>query len=175
MIRMLGDGTFTLLSGGADLGTGLDTVAVKVAAECLCTDMSNIAIISGDTDATPFDTGAYASSGTFFSGNAALQAAKLMKEKILDVAAGMLKEDKQDLQILYPGIVKGKKVPSPIKKLKLFQKKAPVGANSSPQPVLPPMIQRFHMVPISVRWPSIPAPGQLRYRDIMPCRIAARP
>jgi putative selenate reductase molybdopterin-binding subunit len=109
VLRMLSDGTFTLLSGGADLGTGLDTVAVKVAAECLCTDMSNIAIISGDTDATPFDTGAYASSGTFFSGNAALEAAKLMKEKILDVAAGMLKEDKQDLQILYPGIVKGKK------------------------------------------------------------------
>jgi putative selenate reductase molybdopterin-binding subunit len=76
VLRMLGDGTFTLLSGGADLGTGLDTVAVKVAAECLCTDMSNIAIISGDTDATPFDTGAYASSGTFFSGNAALEAAR---------------------------------------------------------------------------------------------------
>ena len=127
VLRMLGDGTFTLLSGGADLGTGLDTVAVKVAAECLCTDMSNIAIISGDTDVTPFDTGAYASSGTFFSGNAALEAAKLMKEKILEVAAGMLQEDKQDLQIVYPGIVKGKKGSITYRKIETFSEKGTGG------------------------------------------------
>jgi putative selenate reductase molybdopterin-binding subunit len=127
VLRMLGDGTFTLLSGGADLGTGLDTVAVKVAAECLCTDMANIAIISGDTDATPFDTGAYASSGTFFSGNAALAAAKLMKAKILEVAAQMLKEDKQDLQIVYPGIVKGKKSSITYQKIETFSEKGTGG------------------------------------------------
>jgi putative selenate reductase molybdopterin-binding subunit len=127
VLRMLGDGTFTLLSGGADLGTGLDTVAVKVAAECLCTDMSNITIISGDTDATPFDTGAYASSGTFFSGNAALAAAKIMKEKILEVAAQMLKEDKQDLQIEYPGIVKGKKGSITYQKIETFSEKGTGG------------------------------------------------
>jgi putative selenate reductase molybdopterin-binding subunit len=127
VLRMLGDGTFTLLSGGADLGTGLDTVAVKVAAECLCTDMSNIAIISGDTDATPFDTGAYASSGTFFSGNAALEAAKLMKEKILEVAAEMLQEDKQNLQIQYPGIVKGKKGSITYQKIETFSEKGTGG------------------------------------------------
>ncbi|MHC4676570.1 MAG: molybdopterin cofactor-binding domain-containing protein, partial [Planctomycetota bacterium] len=127
VLRMLGDGTFTLLIGGADLGTGLDTVAVKVVAECLCTDMSNIAIISGDTDATPFDTGVYASSGTFFSGNAALAAAKLMKEKILEVASDMLKEDKQDLQIVYPGIVKGKKGSITYQKIETFSEKGTGG------------------------------------------------
>ncbi len=127
VLRMLGDGTFTLLSGGADLGTGLDTVAVKVAAECLCTDMSNIAIISGDTDATPFDTGAYASSGTFFSGNAALAAAKIMKEKILTVAAEMLKEGKKDLQIVYPGIVKGNKGSISYQKIETFSEKGTGG------------------------------------------------
>jgi putative selenate reductase molybdopterin-binding subunit len=127
VLRMLGDGTFTLLSGGADLGTGLDTVMVKVAAECLCTDMSNIAIISGDTDATPFDTGAYASSGTFFSGNAALEAAKRMKEKILEVAAEMLREDKQDLQIVYPGIVKGKRGSITYQKIETFSEKGTGG------------------------------------------------
>ena len=127
VLRMLGDGTFTLLIGGADLGTGLDTVAVKVAAECLCTDMSNITIISGDTDATPFDTGAYASSGTFFSGNAALEAAKIMKDKILEVAAKMLKEDIQDLHIVYPGIVKGKKGSITYQKIETFSEKGTGG------------------------------------------------
>ncbi|MCP4110335.1 MAG: molybdopterin-dependent oxidoreductase Mo/Fe-S-binding subunit [Desulfobacteraceae bacterium] len=123
VIRMLGDGTFTLLIGGADLGNGLDTVAVKVAAECLCTDMDKITILSGDTDATPFDVGAYASSGTYFTGNAALAAARLMKENILEVAAGMLKEDKQDLQIVYPGIVKGKNSSITYQKIETFSEK----------------------------------------------------
>jgi putative selenate reductase molybdopterin-binding subunit len=127
VIRMLGDGTFTLLSGGADLGTGLDTVAVKVAAECLCTDMNNIAILSGDTDATPFDVGAYASSGTFFSGNAALEAAKAMKEKILEVAADMLQEEKNDLKIVYPGIVKGKNSSITYKKIETSSEKGTGG------------------------------------------------
>ena len=36
-VDLLGDGTFMLLSGGTDLGTGLDTLIVKLVAECLCT------------------------------------------------------------------------------------------------------------------------------------------
>ena len=52
-IKMLGDGTFMVFTGGADLGTGLDTIAVKLTAECLCTDMDKVSVISGDTDITP--------------------------------------------------------------------------------------------------------------------------
>jgi putative selenate reductase molybdopterin-binding subunit len=108
-VTMLGDGTFMLLSGGADLGTGLDTVTTKMVAECLCTDMTDIALISGDTDLTPFDTGAYASSGTYFSGGAALNAAAAMKAKILRVAAEMLGEPESDLEVVFPSTVKGGK------------------------------------------------------------------
>lgn len=108
-ITMMGDGTFMLLSGGTDLGTGLDTVTTKMAAECLCTTMGDIALIAADTDVTPFDTGAYASSGTFFSGGAALSAAEAMKEKILAVAAGMLDEPQGDLEVVFRSTVKGKK------------------------------------------------------------------
>jgi putative selenate reductase molybdopterin-binding subunit len=109
MIKMLGDGTFMLFSGGADLGTGLDTVSVKMASEVLQTEMDNVSILSGDTDNTPFDTGAYASSGTYFSGSAALLAARDMKEKILKAASKILKEPVEDLRIEYPGMVVGKK------------------------------------------------------------------
>lgn len=107
-VNMFGDGTFMVLSGGADLGTGLDTVCVKMVAECLCTPMSHVSIISGDTDVNPFDVGAYASSGTFFSGGAALNAAKAMKEKILSVAGEILGEPDEDLALVYPSTVKGK-------------------------------------------------------------------
>jgi len=108
-IKMLGDGTFMVFTGGADIGTGLDTLAVKIAAECLKTDMDKISILSGDTDTTPFDTGAYASSGTFFSGNAVLKSAEVMNDKILDVASTMLNEDKKNLKIEHPSVVKGPK------------------------------------------------------------------
>ncbi len=107
-IKMLSDGTFMLLSGGTDLGTGLDTVSVKMAAECLCMPMEKISIIAADTDVTPFDVGAYASSGTYFSGGAALNAAKAMKVRIIDIAAEMLKENKNDIALEYPGKVRGK-------------------------------------------------------------------
>ena len=108
-VKMLGDGTFMIHSGGADLGTGLDTVLVKVAAETLCCDISQVAVLSGDTDNTPFDTGAYASSGTFFTGNAALMAAADLCENILSAASALLQESPDDLKIIYPGVVRGKK------------------------------------------------------------------
>ena len=108
-VSMLSDGTFMLLSGGTDLGTGLDTVTTKMAAECLCTTMDDVALIAADTDVTPFDDGAYASSGTFFSGGAALHAAQAMKEKILQAAAEMLGEPRDALKLVFPSTVQGRK------------------------------------------------------------------
>ena len=107
-LTMNGDGTFMLLSGGADLGTGLDTLTTKLAAEVLCARIEDIAITSGDTDVTPFDTGAYASSGTFFSGGAALNAAREMKRKILDAATEVLGEPAENLELVFPSTVRGK-------------------------------------------------------------------
>ena len=107
-VRLLADGTVILLSGGADLGTGLDTVTAKAVAEILGLEMADVAVVSGDTDATPFDKGAYASSGTYFSGNAALLAAKDLRDKALAVAAGILGEPVADLRLAHRGMVKGK-------------------------------------------------------------------
>jgi putative selenate reductase molybdopterin-binding subunit len=108
-IRLLGDGTFMLLSGGADLGTGLDTLTVKICAETLGVDPKDIAVLSGDTDMTPFDKGAYASSGTFFSGNAARLAAEDLRRRILEEAAKLLSEPVEDLRIEPVGLVRGKR------------------------------------------------------------------
>jgi putative selenate reductase molybdopterin-binding subunit len=107
-VNLLGDGTFMLLSGGTDLGTGLDTLITKVVAECLCTGLGDISLIAADTDVTPYDDGAYASSGTFFSGNAALNAAQGMKQRLLAVASQMLGEPEEDLALVYPSTVKGR-------------------------------------------------------------------
>ncbi|MGN1079367.1 MAG: molybdopterin-dependent oxidoreductase Mo/Fe-S-binding subunit [Alphaproteobacteria bacterium] len=107
-ILMLADGGFSVHSGAADIGTGLDTVMAKVVAEVLEVPLSKVTVMSGDTDHTPFDTGAYASSGTFFSGNAARLAAEDMKQKILQKAAEYLSEPVEDCVLEYPAKVKGK-------------------------------------------------------------------
>lgn len=107
-LTQFGDGTFMLHSGGTDLGTGLDTVVVKMVAETLKLPMEQVSLIAADTDVAPFDTGAYASSGTFFSGGAALNAATKMKALLLEVGAELLQEPVANLELAWPGVVRGK-------------------------------------------------------------------
>ena len=103
------DGTVILNSGGADLGTGLDTISAKIVCEQLKVPMERVTVVSGDTDSCVFDTGAYASSGTFFSGNASLVAVKKLKEMILAEAALQMEEEVSDLDVRAPGEVYSKK------------------------------------------------------------------
>jgi putative selenate reductase molybdopterin-binding subunit len=105
-VSLLSDGSFMVRSGGADLGTGLDTVLVKIAAETLRCDPDRVAVLTGDTDTTPFDKGAYASSGTYFSGNAVLRAAQVLVDRILEAAARVLNAPRAGLVIDYPGVVR---------------------------------------------------------------------
>lgn len=89
-IKMNDDGSFNLLIGATDLGTGSDTVLAQMAAEVLGTHVDDILVYSSDTDFTPFDKGAYASSTTYISGAAVVQAAKDVAERIKIRAARML-------------------------------------------------------------------------------------
>jgi putative selenate reductase molybdopterin-binding subunit len=89
-IKLNDDGSFNCLVGATDLGTGSDTVLAQIAAETLGCPVNDIIIYSSDTDFTPFDTGAYASSTTFISGGAVKKAADLVRGQILARAAMML-------------------------------------------------------------------------------------
>ncbi|MBI5934589.1 MAG: molybdopterin-dependent oxidoreductase [Chloroflexi bacterium] len=89
-IKMNDDGSFNLLVGATDLGTGSDTVLAQMAAEVLGVPVDDILCYSSDTDFTPFDVGAYASSTTYISGTAATKAAQICAERIKIRAAKML-------------------------------------------------------------------------------------
>lgn len=89
-LKMNEDGSFNLLAGAADIGTGADTVLAQIAAEVLTVPAEKIVVLSGDTDVTPFDVGAYASSTTYLSGKAAEKAARDVASQILTVGARML-------------------------------------------------------------------------------------
>ena len=76
--------------GATDLGTGSDTVIAQMVAEVLGVPLDDIITYSSDTDFTPFDKGAYASSTTYISGAAAVKAAEQAAHRIRIRAARML-------------------------------------------------------------------------------------
>ena len=88
-LKMNDDGSFNLLVGATDLGTGSDTVLAQMAAEVLGVPVEDILVYSSDTDFTPFDVGAYASSTTYISGGAVVRAAQQVAEQIMIRAAKM--------------------------------------------------------------------------------------
>jgi putative selenate reductase molybdopterin-binding subunit len=89
-IKMNDDGSFNLLIGATDLGTGSDTILGQMAAEELGVPLEDMIVYSSDTDFTPFDTGAYASSTTYVSGGAVRKAAQKVAEQVKGQAAVML-------------------------------------------------------------------------------------
>ncbi len=91
-IKINEDGSFNLLIGATDLGTGSDTVLAQMAGESLGVPVEDIIVLSSDTDTTPFDKGAYASSTTYISGYAVTKAAKDVAEQIRVRAAKMFQD-----------------------------------------------------------------------------------
>ena len=107
-IKMNDDGSFNLLVGATDLGTGSDTILAQMAAEVLGVPVEDMIVYSSDTDFTPFDKGAYASSTTYISGGAVRKTALKVAEQIKEHAALMLGLESsegmelRDRQILMP-------------------------------------------------------------------------
>lgn len=89
-IKLSDEGFYNLSIGAADMGTGCDTILAQIAAECLECSVDNIAVFGADSDASPYDSGSYASSTTYVTGKAVEQACTQLKEQICAVAAQML-------------------------------------------------------------------------------------
>ncbi len=98
-MKMNDDGSFNLYVGATDLGTGSDTILAQIAAEVLQIPVEMIIVHSSDTDMTPFDTGAYASSTTYVSGGAVKKTAEAIREQIVQVAAAMLNASPENLRL----------------------------------------------------------------------------
>ncbi len=98
-LKINDDGSFNLLVGATDLGTGSDTVLAQIAAEVVGVSTDDVIIYSSDTDMTPFDTGAYASSTTYISGMAVKRAAELVRDQIRDRASIELDVDASTIEL----------------------------------------------------------------------------
>lgn len=88
-IKLNEDGSFNLHVGATDIGTGSDTILAQIAAEALAVPVEKMIVYSSDTDMTPFDKGAYASSTTFITGQSVKKAADGVARQIMDAAHEM--------------------------------------------------------------------------------------
>ena len=73
-MKLNDDGSYTLIIGAADMGTGCDTILAQMAAEVLHCPLEWVTVDGVDTDHSPFDTGSYASSTTYVTGTAVVNA-----------------------------------------------------------------------------------------------------
>jgi CO/xanthine dehydrogenase Mo-binding subunit len=91
-IKMNEDGSFILQTGAVDIGPGADTVMAQIAAEVLGVPPADVLVQPSDTDISPFDHGAYASSTTYITGQAVKKAAEDARTMLFEFASRMLDE-----------------------------------------------------------------------------------
>ena len=89
-VKLSEDGTYNLIIGAADMGTGCDTILAQMVAECMDCEVDDVAVFGADTDASPYDSGSYASSTTYITGKAVEKACAQLKQQICRIAAEMM-------------------------------------------------------------------------------------
>ena len=110
-VQLNEDGTVVVQLGAAEIGTGAVMAGVvQIVAEELQTPIEKIRVVWGDTDATPFDAGAQGSRTLFNAGRAAQEAARDVRQQLLERAADVLEASTADLEIV-DGVVRVRGVP----------------------------------------------------------------
>lgn len=86
-IKVNDDGFYSLNIGATDMGTGCDTILAQIAAECLMCPVDNVVTYGVDTDTSPYDSGSYASSTTYLTGNAVVKTCQSLIQRMKERAA----------------------------------------------------------------------------------------
>ena len=104
-VKLNDDGTYTLMIGASDMGTGCDTILAQMVAECMDCSVDDVTVFGADTDASPYDSGSYASSTTYITGKAVEKACTDLKKQMCAIAAGLM-ECSEDEVIFEEGILR---------------------------------------------------------------------
>lgn len=98
-VKVNEDGTVTLLTGAAGLGTGAHTALAQIVAEEFGVRFEDVGVIHGDTDVVPWDIGAFASHTTYLVGTAAKMAAGKVRAAVLARAAMKLQVSPDEIDL----------------------------------------------------------------------------
>lgn len=107
VMSLLADGTFHLAVGSTEMGNGSATSHRQIAATILGTRVDSIALINGDTDVTPYDTGTFASTGTVVAGQAVALTASALRDNILELSGRHFGCNGADCQMQHNTVICG--------------------------------------------------------------------
>src|SRR6195256_3356994 len=98
-VRLDASGSVICQTSITEQGQGSESLTAQIVGSVLGVSMERVRVILGDTDNPPYGGGTWASRGAGIGGEAALQAAKVLRKNILDVAAAILQSRPDDLEI----------------------------------------------------------------------------
>ena len=104
-VRLDAQGSVICQTSITEQGQGSESLTAQIVGSVLGVSMSRVRVILGDTDQTPYGGGTWASRGAGIGGEAALQAAKILRKNILDVAAAILQSSPAELDIADDAVV----------------------------------------------------------------------
>ncbi len=104
-VRLDAQGSVICQTSITEQGQGSESLTAQIVGSVLGVSMKRVRVILGDTDATPYGGGTWASRGAGIGGEAALQAAKVLRKNILDVAAAILQSSPTELDVANDAVV----------------------------------------------------------------------
>ena len=100
------DGEIEVITGGASVGQGFETVIAQVCAEILGVDYRRVRVVHGRTDRIEYGIGAHATRATVMTANAAAIAADKVRAKALNTAAQLLQQDVSALTVANGNVIR---------------------------------------------------------------------
>ncbi|HET6839733.1 MAG TPA: xanthine dehydrogenase family protein molybdopterin-binding subunit [Bradyrhizobium sp.] len=104
-VRLDAQGSVICQTSITEQGQGSESLTAQIVGSVLGVSMERVRVMLGDTDNTPYGGGTWASRGAGIGGEAALQAAKILRKNILDVAAAVLQASPAELDIANNAVV----------------------------------------------------------------------
>ncbi|HET7888453.1 MAG TPA: xanthine dehydrogenase family protein molybdopterin-binding subunit [Bradyrhizobium sp.] len=104
-VRLDAQGAVVCQTSITEQGQGSESLTAQIVGSVLGVSMEKVRVVLGDTDQTPYGGGTWASRGAGIGGEAALQAAKVLRKNILDVAAAILQSTPAELDIVNNAVV----------------------------------------------------------------------
>src|SRR5207245_1427685 len=104
-VRLDAQGAVICQTSITEQGQGSESLTAQIVGSVLGVSMDRVRVILGDTDMTPYGGGTWASRGAGIGGEAALQATKVLRKNVLDVAAAILQSTPDQLDIVNDAIV----------------------------------------------------------------------
>jgi aerobic carbon-monoxide dehydrogenase large subunit len=91
--RLTPDGRLEVRAGIQSIGQGLETTLAQVASEYLGIDPAEVHVKLGDTELSPYSSGAWGSRGIVWAGGATARACKELAGRVAKIGAAMLQTD----------------------------------------------------------------------------------